>query len=206
MAVPGGPRTIGAGGALLMTIGGGAIGAWLYQRAQRERNRPINRLRRGARDLASRFGDFDMDDLQANRRPLGGGGAAAALLISSLLIARARRRSDVPHPDIDAQQMIADVMDQSRERARELKLAERLRMAERMGLEEGSRLAERLRMAERLKNMPELHAPPRKQTIMGGLGLGGTAVLIGAGFLIWRLLRGGPQPPRHLYVTDRMGE
>jgi hypothetical protein len=189
-----------------MTIGGGVVGAWLYQRAQRERNKPINRLRRGARDLASRFSDFDMDDLQVGPRPLGGGGAAAALLISSLLIARARRRSDVPQPDIDAQQLIADVMDQSRERARELKLAERLRMAERMGLEEGSRIAERLRMAERLKNMPELHAPPRTQTILGGLGVGGTAVLIGGALLIWRMLRSGPRPPQHLYVTDRMGE
>jgi hypothetical protein len=53
---------------------------------------------------------------------------------------------------------------------------------------------------------PELRRPERRETILGGLGLGGTAMVVGAVWLIWRLLRGNDHGPRHLYITDRMGE
>jgi hypothetical protein len=39
-------RTIGMGAAAALTLGGAAAGAWLYARWQRERNKPLNRLRR----------------------------------------------------------------------------------------------------------------------------------------------------------------
>jgi len=40
------PRTIGMGAAAALTLGGAAAGAWLYARWQRERNKPLSRLRR----------------------------------------------------------------------------------------------------------------------------------------------------------------
>jgi hypothetical protein len=40
------PMTIGIAAAAALTLGGAAAGAWLYARWQRERNKPINRLRR----------------------------------------------------------------------------------------------------------------------------------------------------------------
>jgi hypothetical protein len=40
------PRKIGVGAAGLLTLGGAIGGAWLYARWQRERNKPLNRLRR----------------------------------------------------------------------------------------------------------------------------------------------------------------
>ena len=40
------PKTLGMSAAAALTLGGAAAGAWLYARWQRERNRPMNRLRR----------------------------------------------------------------------------------------------------------------------------------------------------------------
>ncbi|MBV9578200.1 MAG: hypothetical protein JO057_06375 [Chloroflexi bacterium] len=40
------PKRIGIGAATLLTIGAAIGGAWLYARIQRERNKPLNRLRR----------------------------------------------------------------------------------------------------------------------------------------------------------------
>ena len=51
-----------------------------------------------------------------------------------------------------------------------------------------------------------LRPPRRKETLLGGLGLGGSALVVGAVWLIWRLLKGHDNGPRHLYITDRMGE
>jgi hypothetical protein len=45
------PRTVGLGAAALTTLGIGAGGAWLYARWQRQRNAPLNRLRRTVRGL-----------------------------------------------------------------------------------------------------------------------------------------------------------
>ena len=39
-------KQIGIGAAALLTVGGAISGAWLYARWQRERNKPLNRLRR----------------------------------------------------------------------------------------------------------------------------------------------------------------
>ena len=39
-------RSLGIGAAALLTLGGAVGGAWLYSRWQKDRNKPINRLRR----------------------------------------------------------------------------------------------------------------------------------------------------------------
>jgi hypothetical protein len=40
------PRTVGVGAAALLTLGGAIGGAWLYSRWNKERNKPLSRLRR----------------------------------------------------------------------------------------------------------------------------------------------------------------
>jgi len=189
-------RTLGAGATALLAIGGGIGGAWLYQRSQRRRNRPLNRLRRRAQELAGYLPA--MDDLPDNAKPVGGGAAAAALLSTVLLAraARSRSHSDVNLDSLDLEQhrdSIRDALMQGRDRARRLRVPEGVRIPDARRMREGMRL-------------PEV-APPPRQTLLGGLGLGGTAVLVGAVWLVWRLLRGGGNNgPRHLYITDRMGE
>src|SRR5439155_6967513 len=91
-------RTMGMGAGALLSIGGAIGGAWLYQRWQRERNKPINRLRRGARDVASRLGERmpDVEDLPHGAAPVSG--AATALLLTGLVASRAMRRS-TDHPE-----------------------------------------------------------------------------------------------------------
>jgi hypothetical protein len=171
------PRTIGTVASAVLLAGGGVGGAWLYQRWQRERNRPINRLRRGARELASRLPE--LEELPENTAPVSGA-AAAAVLLSSLMIARARRSEPREEATRD---VVWDVMEEGRQRARRLPMPE-----------------------IRRPPMPELRRPQRREAMFGGLGLGGTALVVGAGWLIWRLLKGSDQGPRHLYITDRMGE
>lgn len=90
--------TIGSGA--LMAAGGAVAGVWLYTRWQ-ERNKPVNRFRRRARDMASHLPDVtsrlpdvagrlpDVDEL-----PSGAGPAGAALLLTSVVLARALRGSD----------------------------------------------------------------------------------------------------------------
>jgi hypothetical protein len=50
-------RNLGMGAGAVLVVGGGIGGAWLYARWQRKRNKPINRLRRGARGMATRLGE-----------------------------------------------------------------------------------------------------------------------------------------------------
>src|SRR6267378_2826490 len=85
-------RTMGMGAGALLSIGGAFGGAWLYARWQRERNKPINRLRRGARDVASRVSERmpDVEDLPHGAAPMSG--AATALLVTGLVARRAMRR------------------------------------------------------------------------------------------------------------------
>jgi len=180
-----GRRKLGIGGATVLMVGGGVAGAWLYQRWQRERARPINRFRRGARDLAGRIPEVDLlGELPENRAPMGGA-AAAALILSSLLVARARRRTEPEPPrQVPRRELIVAKLEQGRARARQLKMPE-------------------MNVPARL---PEMSMPPR-QKVLGGLGIGGLMVLVGGAVLIWRLLKGGSKPgPEHYYAGDRMGE
>src|SRR5262249_3636711 len=185
------PRTMGTGMALVLMIGGGIAGAWLYARWQRERNRPINRLRRGARDLADRMSQRmpEMDELPAGAAPAGG--AATALALTSVLVLSRvlRRRESVQEGAESSHDVISDRLEQGRQRARQMRMWQL-----------------RDRMPEIRRRRPEMRDVPAKPAMLGGVGVGGTAMLIGAAWLIWRLLRGGPSTPEQMYITDRMGE
>ena len=105
---PGQRRKMGAGVGAVLAVSGGIGGAWLYARWQRERNKPINRLRRNAREMASRLGERipDVDELPHGAAPMSG--AATALLLTALIASRALRRDHV------------DGVDEIRDRAEEL--------------------------------------------------------------------------------------
>jgi|SRR5579864_7215981 len=83
------------------------IGVWLWMRWQRERNKPINRLRRQARDAAalarSRMQDFDIPEIpdEATRPAIGLGTALVSIAVllwqrsqSSSRAAQVRGRAD----------------------------------------------------------------------------------------------------------------
>ena len=178
------PRTMGMGAGALLSISGAIGGAYLYARWQRERNKPINRLRRGARDVASRLGERmpDVEDLPHGAAPVSG--AATALLLTGLVASRAMRHS-------------TNQRDEMRDQATDL-LTESLREALGRGrdaLERGRDVAERGRQESRrisarmpIDRLPDVE--PRRPAMLG-IGFGGLAVLIGGTYLIWRLLRGG---------------
>jgi hypothetical protein len=88
-------RNLGMGAGAVLVVSGGIGGAWLYARWQRERNRPINRLRRGARGMATRLGGSipDVDELPYAAAPMSG--AVTALLLIALVVTRALRREPV---------------------------------------------------------------------------------------------------------------
>jgi hypothetical protein len=182
------PRTIGLGAGVLLSLGGAIGGAWLYARWQRERNKPINRLRRGAHDVASRLGEHmpDLDELPHGAAPLGG--AASALLLTALLGTRAMRRGDGD-----------DHTEAIREQAREL-LQEsvreafgRGRQAMDLGRDVVARRGEALDLGrdvlERGRKESQRIESPRPMFM--GLGFGGLAIVAGGAYLVWRLLRGG---------------
>lgn len=201
-----GPRTMGTGAAVVLMVSGGVGGAWLFQRWQHERNRPINRLRRGARDLTQHLPEY-LDELPDNSGRIGG--AAAALLVSSLLVSRARGRSSESEADA-ARDMIRDAVEQGRERARRLSMPDIRRPdLKRPDFKRPDFKRPELRRPDFKRpeiRRPELRRPEKREAIFGGLGLGGTAIVVGAVWLIWKLLRGNDQSPHHLYITDRMGE
>src|SRR5437870_8829828 len=165
------PRTLGMGAGALLTIGGAIGGAWLYARWQRERNKPINRLRRGARDVASRLGERmpDVEDLPYGAAPMSG--AATALLLTALVASRALRRGSADQTE-EALNRTNEYLELGRE------------MLER-GRRESRRLAERI-PTDRLAANVE----PRQPAVLG-IGFGGLAILAEAVFVIWRMLRGG---------------
>jgi hypothetical protein len=136
------PRTIGLGAGAALSIGSAAAGAWLYSRWQRERKRPINRLRRGAKDVASRIGEIgerlpDTDAVPEAAAPMS---SAAAVLVGLLLLTRALRQRMQPAVPAPAERTIR---------------------------------------------------PPRARVMVGVGGVSGVAVALTAGYLIWRLVRGG---------------
>jgi hypothetical protein len=176
------PKTIGVGAGTLLTLGAAAGGAWLYARWQRERNKPINRLRRGARGVAHRMSDYlpEMDDLPLGPAPVGG--AASALLLSALLASRALRK---PPPD--------EQFDGVREQAREL-VRDSLREVLGRGRDAMSRRDELVDRAQ---------AVDSPTPAVMGLGFGGLAIVAGGSYLVWRLLRGvGASPQRTWYAGE----
>jgi hypothetical protein len=107
-------RTLGLGAGAALALGGGVAGAWVYARWQRERNKPINRLRRGAREMAGRLGERipDVDELPHGAAPMSG--AATALLLTALIASRALRR-DPDDPTQDVREHAAELIRESAE-------------------------------------------------------------------------------------------
>ena len=205
------PRTIGLGTAALLSIGGAAGGAWLYARWQRERNKPINRLRRRAKDVASRIGERipDVDDLPRGAAPMSG--AATALLLTGLLASRALQRGSDNRAD-DLRDQASDLLrDSLREalghgrdaiergrsaadRGRELAdrgsdVADLARDVVDRGRKESRRLVSHLPTDRPSVDHLPLHAEPHKPAFLG-LGFGVLSILAGGCYLIWRMLRG----------------
>ncbi|HLZ30848.1 MAG TPA: hypothetical protein VKV73_26315 [Chloroflexota bacterium] len=164
-----GRRRLGVGAVL--AVSGGVGGAWLYARWQRERNKPINKLRRNARVMASRLGERipDVDELPSGTAPVSG--AATALLLTALVASRALHRDP------------ADPIDEVRARAEEL-----LRASAQEATRQG-------RAAMKLGESEEV----RKPAIMG-IGLGGMALVAGGAFVAWRLLH-RDQPDRSTWYA-----
>jgi hypothetical protein len=228
------PRTIGLGGGMIVAVVGGAGGAWLYSRWQRERNKPINRLRRGAEDVRQRLSDTDIPEGAA---PMGG---AAALLISSLVLARALRRdtTNMPSRD-DARDILSEALGLARQRAQGVswtdllelgrEQAERVPWSEAMERGRGqardlakharkTREARRARAREvmqtrktqardALEALQEQYGDfePRKA---GGIGIGVLAGISAVGYLVWRMLRGGGGHATYTspYMAERVSE
>jgi hypothetical protein len=180
-------RSIGMGAAVLLLAGGGIGGAWLYARWQRERNKPINRLRRGARGMATRLGDRmpDVDELPAGAAPMSG--AATALLLAAIVASRALRHdSDDAAQDIQARatEALRESLHEARERGED---------AVKRGRKESRKLQARVSSEE----LPSVEA--RKPAVMG-IGLGGLALVAGGAYAVWRLMRRG-QPDRSAWYA-----
>jgi hypothetical protein len=202
------PKVIGLGAGALLSLGGAIGGAWLYARWQRERNKPINRLRRGARDVASRLGEHipDMDELPHGAAPVGG--AASALLLTALLGTRALRRGDSndqtevvrDHARELLQESVREAFGHGRE------AMDRGREAVDLGREVIARRGEAMnrgrQVVERGIEKQSRHIEARKPMFMG-LGFGGLALVAGGSYVVWRLLRGGdPTRGKNWYAGE----
>jgi hypothetical protein len=202
------PKRLGIGAGALLSLGSAIGGAWLYARWQRERNKPINRFRRGASDLAHRLGERVpelVDELPSGAAPVSGA-AASALLLTALIGSRAMRRSADDHTDEvrdRAAEMLADIMRESlglRDRAMDRRgdAIELGRTAMDVGRELLERRGEALGLGRELagrRTEVTARIEPSQPTFMG-LGMGGLAIVAGAGYFIWRALRGGRSATR----------
>jgi hypothetical protein len=179
-------RTMGFGAGAILSIGGAIGGAWLYARWQRERNKPINRLRRGARDVTSRIGERlpDVEDLPHGAAPMSG--AATALLLTGLLATRALRRDSTDRAE-ELSDQASDLRDQASDLLKRGRKESRDQASDllKRGRKESRRFASRLPT----DRMPEQVEAPRPA--MMGFGFGGLAILVAGTYLVWRVLRGG---------------
>jgi hypothetical protein len=164
-------RNVGLGMGAVLALAGGVGGAWVYARWQRERSKPINRLRRGARVMANRLGERipDVDELPHGTAPMSG--AATALLLTALIVSRAvRRDADDPAEQLE------DVVHEATKRGRKIVA---------QGRQESARLAS--------------DNAPRKPAVMG-IGVGGLALVAGGAYAVWRLMHRG-EPDRSTWYT-----
>lgn len=200
------PKTIGIGAGAVLALSGAVGGAWLYARWQRERNKPINRLRRGARDVASRLGDRlpdVVDDLPRGAAPMSG--VATALLLSGLMLTRAMRHDSDDRVDVargQAGNFVRDVVgsDLVRDSLREALGFGRDAMDRgRDALESGREYSDSIPVGKLSARLESIE--PRKPAMFMGLGFGGLAVVSGGAYLVWRLLRGSnPRPQQPWYA------
>jgi hypothetical protein len=204
---------------VLLALGGAVGGAWIYARWQRERNKPINRLRRGARVMGSRLGERmpDVDELPPATAPMSG--AAAALLLSGLLASRlfnrGNKRADQASDTFEGggkgvkrgRQAAEAVGRQAMRHGRDAAEVgvRRGREAAETGVRRGREAAERgrkeaRRFAERIPSDELAGLAADRQSRGVGLGLGGLGVVGAAAFLIWRLTR-RPSEPKPWYAA-----
>jgi len=183
-------RRLGVGAGAVLAVSGGVGGAWLYARWQRERNKPINRLRRGAREVAGRLGERipDVDELPYGAAPMSG--AATALLLTALVVTRALRR-DTDDPAREVRGHTVSLLRESAHQA-----MERGQDAMKQGRKQSRQLRSRL-PTDRVNSIEER----RKPAIMR-IGLSGIAVVAGGVIAIWRLkLRQRGQPDRSTWYA-----
>jgi hypothetical protein len=206
-------RSMGLGAGALLALGGGVGGAWLYARWQRERDKPINRLRRGAREMAGRLGERipDVDELPHGAAPMSG--AATALLLAALLATRSLHRDADDDNDRTqavrdrAAEILRDSAQDAMERGRDAvkRGGKQSRQLQADAIERGRDAVKRGRKQSRqlqaripTDSLPSADAV-RKPKIMG-IGLGGIALVAGGAFAIWRLLHRG-QPDRSTWYA-----
>jgi hypothetical protein len=209
------PRTLGVGAGLALAIAGGAGGAWLYARWQRERNRPINRLRRGAEQVAHRLSEKDVQEAA----PIGGG--AAAVLVTSLVLARALRResSASTRATQTTQDVVADLLDIAQKRAQGVPWSDLLELARDQAqripvseaIERGRSQARRVpwqKAVERGRHEAKRLPQPAQSNARGtGMGIGAIAGIAALCYLAWRVMRGGGGHTQHSpYMSERFTE
>jgi len=163
------PRTIGLGAGALLSLASATGGAWLYARWQRERNRPLNRLRRGAQTMAGRLSERIPDVVEDLPPAAPIGGAASALLLAAFVASRARGRGRVDESPSQIRALLRESATEAFSRGRDA-------VDTRGG-----------HIREALRQRPE----PSKPMFLG-LGFGGLATVGGGAYVVWRLLRRSP--------------
>jgi hypothetical protein len=192
------PRIAYVGAGAMASVCAAIGGTLLYNRWQHERNKPINRLRRGAKDMAHRIGDRmpEVDDLPAGTAPIGT--AASALILTGVVLSRAMRRSTESDRAAEISDQARDAFDALREalwQGRGAMQRGRDMPAVRDALDMGRGALEKGRDAAKHRGK-EASAEVRKaKSSRGsgpflGLGFGGLAIVAGGAYIVWRFMRG----------------
>ena len=178
-----------AGGGLV-ALGGGICGAWLYSRWQRERNKPINRLRRQARGwLDGVGGRLPEADEMRQTAPISGGGLG--LLLGGLAVARLLHVGGWgkarPGP--------------SAEELRGTRWGTQLRSLKDLDLQAARKKAPSVDVGAARKKAPKVDVTATRKRAQSlarqgaprpmGFGLAGLVGVVAVGYLAWRLVRGG---------------
>jgi len=192
------PRTIGLGGGLLIAMIGGAAGAWLYGRRQRERSTPIYRFRRGVDDVRVRLNQTQLPEGAA---PMSGG--ALAIVISSLVLARALRRESPQTQARDkSQEMLADLLQIAKQRGQRMSWSDLPNRGQARDLMNDRR--DRARRA--FEALQGQYGDVEPKTA-GGIGIGAIAGIAAVGYLLLRALRGGGHShATSPYMAERVSE
>jgi hypothetical protein len=193
------PRIVYFGAGAMASMCAAVGGALLYNRWQHERNKPINRLRRGAKDMAHRIGDRmpEVEDLPAGTAPIGT--AASALILTGVVLSRAMRRSTEPERAAELSDQARDVVAALREalwqgrgaameRGRDMTAVRDALDVGRGALEKG-RDVMKSRGKEASAEVRKAKASRSTGPFLG-LGFGGLAVVAGGAYVVWRLMRG----------------
>jgi hypothetical protein len=192
--------TLALAGGGVVALAGGIGGAWLYSRWQQERKRPINRLRRQARDvtgvLADVFGDVgerlpDVDEVRGTA-PMSGGAAAA--LVVGLVLARLLHFGGWGQSS-QTQVPTEEALAQASTWRRQLRDVD---------LQSARKKLPNVDVKAARNKVPKVDARAARGPM--GLGMGGVIGVAAAVFLVWRLLRGGDShqnPPNWYYGDER---